>query len=99
MNTPIIRSTTDGYVVENFLGPCVYTGKDYPVITVGGRPAIFPDEESIPPKWRKYKRAASVTEAATGHLMPRVVNVINEYDERGKLVSQKQGPDPYTSSE
>lgn len=92
---PIIRTTTHGYVVENFIGPCVHTGNMYSVITRGGVPAIFPDEESIPPKWRKHARAATMLEVARGYLMDRVVHVVNQYDDAGKLVSRNAAPDPY----
>ena len=89
----IIRTGTHGYVVENFLGECKITGTVYPIMTVGGKPAIFPDKESVPPKWRKHMREASMGEAAKGVMMYRVVNVVSEYDEDGNLIDRYQKKD------
>jgi hypothetical protein len=81
---PIIKSTSFGYVVENFIGHNVYTGEYSPVITRGGLPCIFPDMDSVPPNWRPYARAASQFQASYGYHMPRVVNIIKETKADGR---------------
>lgn len=58
-----------GYVVENFLGPNVYTGEQSPYITKGGKICVWPNMKSVPPKWRQYARPATKLEASIGHHM------------------------------
>lgn len=75
---PIIKSAEWGYVVENFIGPNVYTGEDTPWITSGGKVCVFPNMESVPPKWRPYARPATQLQAALGQRMPFRVNIVTE---------------------
>lgn len=77
-SAPIIRSTTFGYVVENFIGPNVYTGEDTDFITSGGKVCVFPRLEDVPPKWRPYAQPATQLQAATGVRMPFRVNIVSE---------------------
>lgn len=78
----LIRSASFGYVIENFnnveckKGPL--KGQVLPIITKNGRPAIFPDFESIPPNWRKAARFASQHELARGVMMDRMVTIETE---------------------
>lgn len=76
--SPIIKSASFGYVVENFLGPNVYTGEESELLTQNGVHWVFPNLESVPPKWRQYAREATQLEAATGKRAPYVVNIVEE---------------------
>lgn len=77
MNKPasnlVIASDSFGYVIENFKGECKITGKQYAVLTTGGRPIVYPNKFSIPPKFRPYARKATFLEASQGYRAPRVV--------------------------
>lgn len=75
---PIIRSARFGYVVENFIGPNVYTGEQSDYITRNGKIVIFPDLESIPPNWVKYAYPATQLQAAIGTPWPKIVRRITE---------------------
>jgi hypothetical protein len=76
--SPIIRSPGFGYVVENFIGPNVYTGEESPWITSEGKVCVFPNLESVPPKWRQYAQPASQMHVAQGKRMPYRVNIVKE---------------------
>ena len=78
ISSPILRSSSFGYVIENFIGPNVYTGEDTPWITSGGKVCVFPNLESVPPKWRQYARPASQMHLVKGVRMPFRVNIVTE---------------------
>jgi hypothetical protein len=80
-NIPILRSTSFGYVVENFLGENKKgpnKGKVEPWITSNGKICVFPNMESVPPKWRPYAQPASQLQSAQGVRMPFRVNIVTE---------------------
>ena len=80
-SVPIIRSASFGYVVENFIGPNQKgpdKGKTPPWITSGGKVCVFPNLESVPPKWRPFARPASQAQVSQGIRMPFRVNIVTE---------------------
>ena len=82
----LIRSSSFGYVVENFKGECVkgpMKGKVFPIMTRNGKPAIFPDMDSVPPLWRPFARKASSSELSRGHMMDRIVTYETETEMQG----------------
>lgn len=89
MSNILVRSSTYGYVVENFLALPVQKlgdpnyGKVLPYFTRNGRYAIFPDLASVPPKWRAYAREATDRQAANGFPMPRIVHIRREEEMAG----------------
>ena len=76
--SPIIKSASFGWVVENFIGPNVYTGEETELLTDQGVHWVFPRLEDVPPKWRQYAREATQLEATTGKRAPYRVNIVKE---------------------
>lgn len=86
----IIRSDNFGWVVENFeeLPAVKTTGRVYPYLTRFNKIAVWPDFESIPPRFRPYARKASMDEMARGYPMDKVVHLVSEWDEQGRLIKR-----------
>lgn len=90
--SPVVRSTSYGYVVENYYQNeeghenCPNINAD--VLTKNGKPCIFPNLESVPPKWRRYAKAASLVERLNGQMMPLVIQKV-EVEDFGTSVPKK----------
>lgn len=78
---PVIRSSSYGYVIENFMGPDA-AGNVTDYLTDGGKIIIIPDKESIPPYWLPYAQPATPLQAAVGKRWPKIVHIIEEEDMR-----------------